>query len=134
MDDLTDDPDSLQVIRKTDKDKLKMLELINPEKVRRDKILKKQQEEQEQYERFMDWQEKMWIHLKKYIKEKEIAGRPNYFLKYDEAKDMHMNPFILKFKVRTRDEEDVRESVWKDPKALIDLRKHLRYILRIANM
>ena len=45
VDDLTDDPHSLEVVRKTDKDKLKMLELLNPEKLRRDKILKKLKEE-----------------------------------------------------------------------------------------
>ena len=81
----------------------------------------------------MDWQEKMWIELKRYLKEKEIAGRPKYILKYGEAKKMHMNPFLLKFKMRAKDEAEVKESVWKDPKALIDLRKHLRYILRIEN-
>lgn len=76
----------------------------------------------------------MWIHLKQYIKQKEEAGRPDFFLKYDIAKEQHLNPFLLKFKLRMKDEQEVMESVWKEPKTLIDLRKHLRYILRLENM
>lgn len=70
----------------------------------------------------MRWQEEMWIKLKEYIKQKEIKGRPDYFLKYDEAKKMHMNPFLIRFKLRMDDEVDTRESVWNDPKRLIKLR------------
>lgn len=47
---------------------------------------------------------------------------------------MHMNPFLIKFRLRVDDEVDARESIWNDPKKLIKLRQHLRYILNLENL
>lgn len=45
MDDLSDDIESLAIHRKNDKDNFKLLEIINPEKVKQEKLAAKLKEE-----------------------------------------------------------------------------------------
>jgi len=72
----------------------------------------------------------MWSQLKIHIKKWEEEARPNYYkLFYDNAKELHMVPFFVEFRIRAKHEAEVLESMWRKPKGLAEFRKSLQYIL-----
>lgn len=73
--------------------------------------------------------------MKWHIKKWEEEARPNYVDKYYEsAKELHMVPFFLEFKIRAYHESEVLESMWKKPQGLAEFRKSLQYILKEDNI
>lgn len=60
----------------------------------------------------------MWIRLRENVRKWEIAGRPNYYLKYDEAAQQHLEGYLITLDTRVRTEAEVRESLWDDAKGI----------------
>lgn len=83
---------------------------------------------------FQKWQVQMWVALWKHQREREIKGRPNYFLKWDDGVDKHIEKYWIDFRLRAKNECNVIESVWKNPKEIVEFRNHLRYILKSENI
>jgi hypothetical protein len=53
----------------------------------------------------------MMISFKKYQRMMELAGRPDYYKKWDQATAEHMKPFQFTFRERMEDLRDVKESL-----------------------
>jgi len=132
--DLSDEPSSLQINRQ----ETTLFTLTQTEEpgLREAAEEKKKQRrlEKEQLEAFYKWQRQMWIDLKKHVKQREVEGRPNYYHKWDEAVQKHLDGFRVEFRVRAVHEQQSIESVWKDPKGIVDFREHLLYILQAENI
>ena len=71
----------------------------------------------------------MWKNLKKNIRMREIEGRPKYITLYDESIKKHMENYFITLKTRVKTEAEAKESMWEDPKQIVEFREHLKYIL-----
>ena len=76
----------------------------------------------------------MWILLKKNCKAREVARRPNYFKQWNVAEKLHLEKFLITFKQRTKMEQEVKESLYKKEKGIIEFKKCLRYMLELDNL
>ena len=79
-------------------------------------------------EKFEQWKREMWIRLRQHMKEKEIAARPDYIQKYDEATQQHMSSYWEDLHSRTVVEQGARESLWREPKAVAEFRACISYL------
>ena len=79
-------------------------------------------------EKFEQWKREMWIRLRQHMKEKEIAARPDYIQKYDEAAQQHMMSYWEDLHSRTVVEQGARESLWREPKAVAEFRACISYL------
>lgn len=71
----------------------------------------------------------MWIRLAERKRLKELEGRPNYYEGYDAAVEAHLDGFYITFRTRTLQEQEIKESLWRDPQGLTDFRDQLRYMM-----
>ena len=53
----------------------------------------------------------MIISLKKHAREKQLAGRPDYYKKWNEATSAHMSSYQIVFRQRMDDLRDAKESM-----------------------
>ena len=90
--------------------------------------------EEQEIEKFYVWQKAMWINLKKNIRKRELENRPKYIQQYDESVGKHLENYFITLKSRVRSEAEAKESMWEDPKGIVEFRKHLKYILNADNI
>jgi len=68
------------------------------------------------------------------MKEKEIAARPDYIQKYDEAAQQHMSSYWSDLHAGTVREAAARESLWREPKGIAEFRECISYLFKQADV
>jgi hypothetical protein len=71
----------------------------------------------------------MWINLRKNAIQKEIDSRPKYINLFEKIKNRNIQPYLLTFDIRKKDEQAAMESLWKPEKELLDLREAIKRII-----
>ena len=46
----------------------------------------------------------------------------------------HLENYFITLKTRVKHEAEAKESMWEDPKEIVEFRTHLQYILNAKNM
>ena len=87
-------------------------------------------EARDELERVEEWKREMWIRLRQHMKEKEIAARPDYIQKYDEAAQQHMSSYWSDLHSGTVREAEARESLWREPKGIAEFRECISYLFK----
>ena len=64
----------------------------------------------------------------------ELAGRPNYYEGYDAAVKAHVDKFYITFRTRALEEQEIKESLWRDPQQVTEFRDQLRYMMHEDNI
>ena len=56
----------------------------------------------------------MWATLKKNVRDKEIAARPQFIKYFDTAKEKHFEEVYESYEQKTHNEQEAKESLWRN--------------------
>lgn len=72
----------------------------------------------------------MWERYYYNLEQKELANRPKYFEKFDDAAQIHIEPYHDDLASKTLDEQQIKESFWRKALEVSDFRDAIKESLK----